>query len=174
MLGIIAQTWSFLHLSVIVSVRCPNVSRSKVFRMKPDKVPMAVKTDLGSTIMATRNPFARSRVSNGSDLLPNIDGRSAIARRYRDITAAVMSDMGGIDRCSETRIQLVRRFAACAVLTEQLEARLANGEQIEIAEHALLTSSMVRVAQRIGMNRRTKEIPELFDYVKHRKQTDEE
>ena len=47
-----------------------------------------------------------------------------------------------------------------------LEARLATGEPIDIAEHAQLTSSMVRVAQRIGINRRLKEVvPTLSQYL---------
>jgi hypothetical protein len=32
--------------------------------------------------------YARSRVSNGNDVLPNTDGRSFVVRRYRDITDA--------------------------------------------------------------------------------------
>ena len=40
-------------------------------------------------------PEARSRISNGKDLLPGIDGRSLIARRYRDISSAILVDQGG-------------------------------------------------------------------------------
>jgi hypothetical protein len=100
-----------------------------------------------------RKSHGRSRVSNGHDLLPDIDGRSVIARRYRDIAGAILVDQGGIDQCSESRKQLVRRFAAAAVLAEQLEARLVNGEKIDIAEHATLSSTLVRLAQRIGIDR---------------------
>jgi hypothetical protein len=86
-------------------------------------------------------------------VLPDVDGRSVIARRYRDITRAILVDQGGVDQCSESRQQLVRRFAAAAVLAEQLESRLANGEQIDVSEHALLCSTLTRLAQRIGINR---------------------
>src|SRR5258708_26522825 len=86
----------------------------------------------------------RSRLSNGTKLLPDLDGRSAMARRFKDITSAVLTDQGGADQCSESRLQLVRRFAAAAVLAEQMEARLANGEEINIAEHGLLCSTLVR------------------------------
>ena len=48
--------------------------------------------------------YARSRLTNGKDLLPNIDGRSLIARRYRDICSAIAADQGGIDQLSEARI----------------------------------------------------------------------
>jgi hypothetical protein len=48
-----------------------------------------------------------------------------------------------------------------------LEARLANGEEVDIAEHALLSSTLVRLAQRIGINRVAKDqTPTLNDYLR--------
>ena len=115
---------------------------------------------------APRKPTARSRVSNGRDLLPGIDGRTIIARRYRDITAAILTDQAGADQCSEARLQLVRRFAATAVLAEEMEARLANGEQISIEQHATLSSTLVRLASRIGIDRRQRDVtPTLAEYL---------
>ena len=70
----------------------------------------------GSDRNVLRKSHARSRISNGVDLLPNVDGRSLVARRYRDISGAIIVDQGGIDQCSESRLQLIRRFAAAAVL----------------------------------------------------------
>jgi hypothetical protein len=108
-------------------------------------------------------------VSNGRDVLPNIDGRSLIARRYRDIVTAVVADQGGAAHCSESRTQLIRRFAAAAVLAEQMESKLANGEEINIQDHALLCSTLVRVAQRFGIDRRARTIvPDLKDYLEER------
>ena len=75
-----------------------------------------------SDLVDARKLYARSRVSNGKDLLPDIDGRSMVARRYRDIASAIVSDQGGFDHCSESRKQLIRRFAAASVLAEQMEA----------------------------------------------------
>jgi hypothetical protein len=34
----------------------------------------------------------RSRLSNGTKLLPDLDGRSAMARRLKDITSAILTD----------------------------------------------------------------------------------
>jgi hypothetical protein len=65
-------------------------------------------------------PEGRSRITNGKDLLPGVDGRSLVARRYRDISSAILTDQGGADACSESRLQLIRRFAAAAVIAEQL------------------------------------------------------
>jgi hypothetical protein len=100
-----------------------------------------------------RKKHGRARISNGRDVLPDIDGRSVIARRYRDITRAILVDQGGVEQCSESRQQLIRRFAAAAVIAEQMEGKLARGEEIDIQQHALLCSSLVRLAQRIGINR---------------------
>ncbi len=125
--------------------------------------------------IATRAAATRSKVSNGKDLLPGIDGRSAEARRYRDISSALIADMGGFDRCSEARIQLIRRFAAASVLAETLEASLINGKTIDVAEHSLLSSTLVRLAQRIGINRMPKNItPALHDYLEHRASSDDD
>jgi hypothetical protein len=104
-------------------------------------------------------------VSNGRDVLPDVDGRSIVARRYRDISSAIVADQGGLAQLSESRVQLIRRFAAAAVIAEQMEARLANGEDINIAEHSLLCSTLVRVAQRIGINRVPKTVQHLHDYI---------
>jgi len=74
---------------------------------------------------------------------------------------------------SEARLQLIRRFAACACIAEQLEAALARGEQIDIAEHAQLCSSLVRIASRIGIDRVPREVtPTLGEYLKHREQVE--
>ena len=108
----------------------------------------------------------RSRVTNHQDILPDVDGRSLIARRFRDIVASVIADQGGLDCMAEARLQLVRRFAACAVLCESQEARLTSGEELDISEYSTLTSTLVRVAQRIGINRIARDItPSLAEYT---------
>ena len=118
------------------------------------------------TGFAPASPANRARVSNHADLLPNVDGRSALARRYRDLVIAIANDQGGPDRLSEARVQLIRRFAAASVLAESLEAKLANGEQIEITEHSALCSSLVRLAQRIGINRVAKDMTTLGEILR--------
>jgi hypothetical protein len=113
-----------------------------------------------------RPPTLRSAITNGSRLLEGVDQRSPIARRYRDIVSQIVSDQGGADQCSESRLQLIRRFAAASVLAEQLEAKLARGEQISIAEHATLSSTLVRLANRIGVERRPRDVtPTLAEYL---------
>ena len=117
----------------------------------------------------------RSRLSNNAGLLScEADGRTAIARRFRDLTNAIIQDSGGAHGLAEARLQLIRRFAASAVIAEAMEAKLANGENIDIAAHATLCSVLVRLSTRIGINRTAREIvPTLGEYLRS-KATDSE
>jgi hypothetical protein len=109
----------------------------------------------------------RSKITNGhAAVLPGVDGRSAKSRRFKDIASQIIADQAGLSECSEARLQLIRRFAASAVLAEELEARLANGEEIDVQEHSLLCSTLTRLAARIGIDRRSKLIGStLSDYL---------
>ena len=92
---------------------------------------------------------------------------SGSLRRFRGIANAVLADQGGASECSESRRQLIRRFSAACVLAEELEGRLARGEEIDVERHALLCSTLTRLAQRIGIDRRAKNItPSLGDYLR--------
>ena len=109
----------------------------------------------------------RSAVSNHKDLLPGLDGRSASARRFRDLVNAFVADMGGLDRCSEIRLGLVRRLAATTVQAEMLEARMVNGEQIDISQLCTLASTTVRLSQRLGLERKQRDVtPSLSDLIR--------
>jgi hypothetical protein len=94
---------------------------------------MDTSSPLDRPSVGARAPALRARVTNHKDLLPGLDGRSATARRFRDLVNAFVADMGGLDRCSEIRLGLVRRLAATTVQAEMLEARMVNGEAIDIA-----------------------------------------
>jgi hypothetical protein len=105
-------------------------------------------------------------VTNHKDLLPGLDGRSATARRFRDLVNAFVADMGGLDRCSEVRLGLVRRLAATTVQAEMLEARMVNGDAIDIATLCTLASTTVRLSQRLGLERRARNVtPSVGQYL---------
>ena len=110
---------------------------------------------------------ARSKVTNGALILAGlVDGRTQVARRYTDLVAAVCVDQGGADRMSEAKLQLARRFAALSVQAEQMETQLANGAVIDIAEYSQLTSTLVRVISRLGIERMAKPVESLQQYLK--------
>jgi hypothetical protein len=115
----------------------------------------------------------RSRLTNHVDLLPHVtDGRAPAARRFRDLVRRYVADQGGADRCSEVRLGLLRRLAAATVLAEVTEAKLINGEPVDITELCTLTSTVVRIASRVGLDRVPREVESIEEYL--RKYADDE
>jgi hypothetical protein len=62
-----------------------------------------------SPVSSARKPEARSRITNGRELLANIDGRSTEARRYRDLCFSFADDCGGARSLTEAQRALVRQ-----------------------------------------------------------------
>jgi hypothetical protein len=116
---------------------------------------------LNGSQIAPRAPELRSRITNHRDLLPGVNGRSAEARRFRDLVSSYVSDMGGLDLCSEIKIGLLRRLAAATVAAERLEARMINGEAVDIGQLCTLASTTVRLASRVGLERRARPVESL-------------
>jgi uncharacterized protein YjiS (DUF1127 family) len=118
-----------------------------------------------SAAIAETKPTGRSRVSNGSAVfLDGVDGRSALARRYRDILAQLISDMGGDP--SEAQTIIARRAATLAVWCEQAEADLASGKDIDIGEFTTATNALRRLLSDIGLERRARDVtPDLKAYL---------
>lgn len=113
-----------------------------------------------------RERAGRTALTNGKDLLPDVDGRSLLYKRFKEIARLVAADQGGLDALSEARVQLVRRFAATCVMAEQIEADMCNGLEIDINQHTAISSTLVRLGSRIGIDRRAKNItPNLTDYL---------
>ena len=116
----------------------------------------------GSRSKSVAKPSARSRVSNGKDLfLDGVDGRSAIARRYRDILAQLTSDIGGDP--SEAQNIIIRRATQLAVWCEQAEAEAAGGKPLNIGEYATATNTLRRLLLDLGLERRMRDITPSID-----------
>src|SRR5215813_5527197 len=71
----------------------------------------------------------RSKIANGKKLLPLTYGRSATARRFRDLFEDICTDLGGVDLLSEGQKQLARRAAMLSAEAERLEALAARNER---------------------------------------------
>lgn len=110
----------------------------------------------------------RSAVVNGSRLfVEGLDGRSAAARRYRDLVVEFTNDIGGDP--SEAQKQLIRRAASLSVWCEVQEVRLANGEDIDIGPLTTATNSLRRVLADIGLERQPRDVtPDLQTYMRQR------
>jgi hypothetical protein len=112
--------------------------------------------------MTIRRLSTRSRVSNGKDLfLEGVDGRSVLARRYRDILAQLVSDLGGDP--SEAQSIIARRAATLSVWCEQSEAKAAAGEPLNIGEFTTATNTLRRLLNDLGLERRVRDITPTID-----------
>jgi len=98
------------------------------------------------------------QIANGDDKLPGLYSKTAHAARYRDLVNAFLIDAGGIERCSEIKLGLIRRLAAVTVQSELLESRLLNKALTDISELCTLANTVVRLSQRIGIERVAKSI----------------
>jgi hypothetical protein len=109
--------------------------------------------------LARRSPAHRSRVSNGSKLLPLADGRSVTARRFRDLIEEISADLGGPSILSEGQRQLIRRAAMLSAECERLEALAARGECPEFVEtYGPLCDRLGRLFDRLGLKRIAKPV----------------
>jgi hypothetical protein len=124
-----------------------------------------------STSVVTRmSRRARSRVSNGATFLEHVDGRTNLARRYRDILSQLTSDAGGDP--SEAQSLIMRRAATLGVWCELAEARMAKGEALDIAEFTAASNCLRRLLFDLGLERKAKDITNLtpLEYARQREE----
>ena len=127
---------------------------------------MSDDTTSRGTKNGERSPVARAKISNDKGWLTGIDGRSATARRYRDLVEQFVSDLGGFDVVSEAQVQLVRRASGLAVRLEQVEADLINGGDICSEDYVRECNTICRVLRVLGLKRQQRDVtPSLREYV---------
>jgi hypothetical protein len=111
----------------------------------------------------------RSAVANGTKLLPAIDGRSAWARRFKDLLAGFISDAGGDDVVSEAERAILRRAATLATELERREAAFAlNGcaDPADLDLHAKTSAVLSRLLEKVGLKRVPRDVtPTISDIV---------
>jgi hypothetical protein len=120
-------------------------------------------------------PTARSKTTNarlsGRKLstrsLLNTDGRSAWARRYRDLVVMLSDDLGGASSLSELKLGLIRRVASLTIEAERLEVRLAEGDEtVDIDALGRVSGHIRRISETLGLDRVSRDItPSLSDII---------
>ena len=95
-----------------------------------------------------------------------LDRRTHSAKTFDRLVAEIEKDLGGRDQLSAIERALVEAFAGSAVTLYSLNTRLLLGEEIDLAQHAQTVSAMVRVATRLGLSRRLRNVtPSLAEYL---------
>jgi hypothetical protein len=125
-------------------------------------------------IVADSRVFARSRLTNGKDMLPFVDGRSYFARVMRDTLERMVSHCGGDEVISETRRQMARRCACLETELIFLESKFARcraeGGEPSLADvevYGRLAGNQRRIAEALGWERTAKDItPDPLTYAR--------
>ena len=115
-----------------------------------------------STKLYGKQLCGRSKITNGSTLLPSIDGRSIWARRLRDLISLHTSDLGGLDNLSQAELSLIRRAATLTVELEHLEMRFAlaedGAEEGQLKTYQMTVNTLRRTLEALGLKRRHAEL----------------
>jgi hypothetical protein len=134
-----------------------------------------MKLSADSTPIDVPKPQARSRVSNGSAVLPGVDGRSTWVRRLRDLMGLHLSDLGGDNAVSEAERSIIRRVATLTVELERMEAGFAvageaQPDQLDLYQRT--ANSLRRLLEAIGLQRRSRDVtPDPLEYAARRERT---
>jgi hypothetical protein len=96
----------------------------------------------------------KSRITNGSALLPGVDQRCAWVRRAKDVIAAHLSD---VPDASAAEHSIIRRIATLTVELERLEAVFAvageaTPDQLDLYQRT--ANSLRRLLEAVGIERR--------------------
>jgi hypothetical protein len=106
----------------------------------------------------TPSPRQRSAVTNGRRLFVEGHGNSAWSRRYRDLIAGHVSDMGGRGQLSEAQISLIKRASAIELELEQSEGKLSMGQEIDLDQYTRAAGHLRRILETLGVERRAKDV----------------
>jgi hypothetical protein len=112
--------------------------------------------------------MASSKVSARIKLITSatLDGRTSTSRVFNQLTSAIIADLGGEDAVSTVMRELIASFAASSLLQRDQITRLLSGERINIDEFASIAVSLIRGSNRIGTERRSRDVtPNPLEYA---------
>jgi hypothetical protein len=110
---------------------------------QPNKLPRRARTRQGKVRLLQRS---------------QLDGRTAAAQAFDQLVADIENDLGGRDQLTAIEKSLVEGFAGATIILQSLNAQMALGQAIETADVGLAISAMVRVASRLGEQRRARDV----------------
>jgi hypothetical protein len=109
-------------------------------------------------------PQFSTRRGTGAIVLAGVDGRSMMARRFREITSTIESDLGG--DLSEAQRHLVARAATLACWCEERESELAQGQDFDALQYSTVSNALRRLLSDLGLQRVARDVtPDLQDYI---------
>jgi hypothetical protein len=105
-----------------------------------------------------------------------LDGRTNAAKVFDRLVSDIEGDLGGADQLSTIERALVEAFAGATVMVQFVNTRLALGEQVDPSEACSAVSAMVRIASRLGVSRRARDVGQIspLEYAREFDDADED
>jgi hypothetical protein len=99
-------------------------------------------------------------------MVVGLDGRSATARRYRDLQISYADDCGGEATLSEAQRTLIAQTATLQVQAERVQAAVLRGDVVDTEQLTRLANSVARNLVRLGIKRTVRDTtPTLAEYL---------
>lgn len=113
-------------------------------------------------------PPGRKKVSTLPPVVTRdvLDGRRVAAKAFDSLARQIHTDLGGTDQLSAIELALVEAFVGASMTLDALNAKLLLGEKVDLAQHAQMSSTMVKIASRLGLQRRARNITSLDDLLR--------
>src|ERR1700691_813522 len=104
-------------------------------------------SEVSATEVSTKK---RRHVATRPQLLmrSQLDGRTNAAREFDRVIADIESDLGGHESLSRIKKSLIEAYSGTHVLLNNLNARVALGEVVDISQFSQCVTAMVRVGSR--------------------------
>lgn len=113
------------------------------------------------------NVYSRTKRGNDEYFINNVDGRTAIARRMKEVAASLVENLG----CSPTegQIAVVWRATTLIVWCEDQESNFARGNGFNLRDYNTAANTLRRLLGDLGIEPTAKDItPSLAEYMSAR------
>jgi hypothetical protein len=143
---------------------CGFLWRGHEFRRSMPRMESAIEKPRQAAGVQQRNGAStglprRSKTRQGKARLlsrDQLDQRTAVAKSFDKLASEISADLGGLSELTAIEKALIEGFCGAAVVLQSLNTKLALGEAIDLAQHAAVCSSLVRIASKIGLSRRSR------------------
>jgi hypothetical protein len=127
-------------------------------KMRPPIARLQLASALGPWARARQSLSAGERAAKPPRAVAYSWMDSRWARRYRDLIAAHVADLGGADILSEAQLSLIKRASAIELELEQAEGKLSMGEAVDLDSFTRAASHLRRLFEVLGLARRGRDV----------------
>jgi hypothetical protein len=88
----------------------------------------------------------------------DLDSRTNAAKAFDKLASDIAGDLGGADRLTQLERRLIEGFVGASIMVEAMNCRMVLGEKVDLNDYCQVASTMTRIASRLGLSRRPKDI----------------